>query len=193
MNERITVLLFRRVPSGIRNPTSAISSSTPLLLRSPVLLKPHRPLLLEILRILTWSLARTTSERILQRIKHERYSRCLIRDFLTKAKRVFSPPYLGQIFQRALYFSFFPFSDHSISVYFVSTIPKSDYSIWSVTSPSRARCYHTRHDDQILLFVRILCSVFRFNAHFNTSFPIKKNFSRISVQELNFDRFDLQL
>lgn len=32
MNERVTVLLFRRVPSGIRNPASAISSSNPLFL-----------------------------------------------------------------------------------------------------------------------------------------------------------------
>lgn len=56
MNERVTVLLFRRVPSGIRNPASTISSSKPLL-HSGSLLEPHRPLVLKILRILTSSLA----------------------------------------------------------------------------------------------------------------------------------------
>lgn len=76
MNERVTVLLFRRVPSGIHNPASTISSSKPLL-HSGSLLKPHRPLVLKILRILTSSLAETTGERILWRIKHGRYSSLL--------------------------------------------------------------------------------------------------------------------
>lgn len=91
--------------SPLGNPQSGVRDLVIHSLASPsgFSLKPHRPLLLEILRILTWSLARTTSERILQRIKRGRYSRCLIRGSLTKSKFFLS--YLGQIFQIAFYFA----------------------------------------------------------------------------------------
>lgn len=97
--------------SPLGNPQSGVRDLVihPLASSSGSSLKPHRPLLLEILRILTWSLARTTSERILQRIKRGRYSRCLIRGSLTKSKFFF--PYLGQIFQIAFYFA------HSVVLY----------------------------------------------------------------------------